>query len=89
MQTPDRPYFLWDYDLTDQDVRRILQGENETEKIWMMSRILESARYEDVWKYLSLRELRERFPELKLKPPIRQVWEHALQVWASAESNGQ
>lgn len=77
-----RPYFLWDYDLTDADVRKILHGDNETEKIWMMSRILESAAFNDVWKYLSLHEVREMFPKLKLKLPIRKAWDYALTIWS-------
>lgn len=81
MSNTKRPYFLWDYDLTDDDVRRILRGENQTEKIWLLSRILESATFEDVWKYTSLSEVRQTFPQLKLKTPIRRAWEHALHVW--------
>ena len=77
----NRPYFLWDYDLTDDDVRQILRGENQTDKIWILSRILESARFEDVWKYTSLTEVKQMFPSLKLKKPIREAWEHALSVW--------
>lgn len=77
-----RPYFLWDYDLTDQQVREILHGENETEKIWMMSRILESASFDDVWTYMSLHEVREMFPKLKLKLPIRNAWTYALAIWS-------
>ncbi|MDP1722153.1 MAG: hypothetical protein Q8L37_03010 [Candidatus Gottesmanbacteria bacterium] len=76
-----RPYFLWDYDLTDQQVREILRGDNETEKIWMMSRIIESARYQDVWNYMTYDELKSSFHELKLKAPIRRVWEHAFSIW--------
>lgn len=76
-----RPYFLWDYDLTEEDVRRILAGDNETEKIWMMSRILESATYEDVWRYITYVQIRQFFPKLQLKPPIRHVWEYAFRVW--------
>lgn len=75
------PYFLWDYQLTEYDVRRILRGENQTDKVWLLSRILESATFEDVWKYTTLSEVRETFPQLKLKPPIRRAWEHALSVW--------
>ncbi len=88
-QVSTRPYFLWDYDLTESDVRHILRGRNEDEKIWMASRILESARFEDIWKYLSLEELYKLFPKLKLKPPIRRVWEYALRVWSESEANGQ
>ena len=78
------PYFLWDYDLTDSDVRRILSGDNETEKIWMVSRIIESARLEDIWKYVSYRELIQLFPKLKLKPQIRRVWDYAISSWEGA-----
>ncbi|OGG22130.1 hypothetical protein A3D03_02095 [Candidatus Gottesmanbacteria bacterium RIFCSPHIGHO2_02_FULL_40_13] len=79
-----RPYFLWDYDLTEEDVRKILRGENETEKIWMMSRILESASFDDVWKYVTLHEVRAMFPKLKLKRPIREAWSYALTVWSQS-----
>ncbi len=76
-----RPYFLWDYDLTEADVRRILRGQNETEKLWMMGRVLESATYDDVWKYLTIDEVRGLFPKLKLKKPIRDAWQRALYAW--------
>lgn len=76
-----RPYFLWDYDLTETDVRRLLAGENKTDKIWILSRLLESARLEDVWQYTTLSQVRALFPELKLKPIIRRAWEYALHVW--------
>jgi hypothetical protein len=80
-----RPYFLWDYDLNEADVRAILRGGETLEKTWLVSRILESAAYEDVWKYLTLAELRAIFPSLQLKPQVRAAWEFALQVW-DAES---
>jgi hypothetical protein len=76
-----RPYFLWDYDLTDEEVRAILRGNDEEQKSWIVGRLLESARYEDVWKYISLAELQELFPKLRLKPQVRAVWEFALLVW--------
>ncbi|KKU27758.1 MAG: hypothetical protein UX80_C0017G0005 [Candidatus Amesbacteria bacterium GW2011_GWA2_47_11b] len=77
----NRPYFLWDYDLTERGVREVLRGSNQTDKIWMLSRILESARFEDVWKYISLSEVKSMFHLLKLKPAVRRAWEHALTVW--------
>jgi hypothetical protein len=82
------PYFIWDYDLTVEDIHAILQGDNETKKAWLIARILESARYEDVWKFISLDELRRIFPKLKLKPPVRAAWAFALQVWDSEPVNG-
>lgn len=82
MSTAQRPYFLWDYDLTDKQVREILHGENETEKIWIMSRILESASFQDVWDYVTLAQVREMFPKLKLKTPVKKAWDYALSIWS-------
>ncbi|MBI3577399.1 hypothetical protein HY086_05165 [Candidatus Gottesmanbacteria bacterium] len=79
--TTKRPYFLWDYDLSEEDVRRILAGDNETEKIWMLSRILTSARLDDVWRFTKASEVAEIFPKLKLRPEIRDAWQHALTIW--------
>jgi len=76
-------YFLWDYDLTEADVREILRGKDEEQKNWLVARLLESARYEDIWQYISLAELRKIFPKLQLKPQVRAVWEFALLVWAT------
>ena len=42
MSTRQRPYFIWDYDLTEDDVRVILRSQNQTDKVWMLSRILEA-----------------------------------------------
>jgi hypothetical protein len=81
------PYFIWDYDLSDADVRSILRGDDEGQKAWLVARLLESARYEDIWQYISLAELRTIFPELQLKPQVRAAWEFALLVWAAEPSH--
>jgi len=84
MATAQTPYFIWDYDLTDSDVRAILHGDDETQKAWLVARLLESARFEDIWQYISLTELRLIFPQLQLKPQVRAVWEFALRTWAES-----
>ena len=83
MSALQTPYFIWDYDLTDADVRAILRGNDEGQKAWLVARLLESARFEDIWQYISLTELRVIFPKLQLKPQVRAAWEFALSVWAS------
>ncbi|MBI5358428.1 hypothetical protein HZB69_02250 [Candidatus Amesbacteria bacterium] len=79
--TKNRPYFLWDYDLSEDDVHKILRTGTAVDKNWMLSRILESAKYQDVWKYTTLSEVRAMMPVLKIKKPIRRAWEYALSVW--------
>lgn len=49
MKDNEGPYFIWDYDLTEADVRRILRGEKgEFTRRWLIARILESAHFDDV-----------------------------------------
>jgi len=81
MSSKNRPYFLWDYDLTENDVRRILHGKNETEKFWLMGRILTSAHFNDVWKYLTVKDVVKYFSKLRVRPQVRKMWQSALQVW--------
>jgi hypothetical protein len=88
MVAVERPYFLWDYDLTEADVRRILGEGDTSETLWLAARILESARYEDVWKYLTLADVRRLFPSLQLKPQVRAAWDLALRVWDSESTLG-
>lgn len=81
MKNKNRPYFLWDYDLTDDQVRGILDGNNETEKLWMTARILSNANFNDVWRYLTLAQVVDIFPKLRMRPVIKDYWQRALAVW--------
>lgn len=47
----------------------------------MMSRILTCARYEDVWKYVNVRDIVKMFPKLRMRPEVRQAWARVLTVW--------
>ncbi len=76
-----RPYFFWDYDITEEEVHDILRGDDETRKIWVMSRVLEHAHFDDVWRYIAPVELRRYFERLQLRPQVRAVWARAIEVW--------
>lgn len=76
-----RPYFLWDYNLTEEDVKRKLKEGDEYTRRWLIARILESAKFEDVWKYVSLKEILDIFPTLRLKKPVKEAWEEAFRAW--------
>lgn len=75
------PYFLWDHDLSDNQVRQILRSNNETEKNWLTARILNHAKYDDIWKYLSITDIVGRFKSLKLRPTVKSAWQNALTLW--------
>lgn len=74
-------YFLWDYDWSEKKVRQVLKTGDEYQKKWLTARILESAKFEDVFKYLTIKQILKIFPALKMKPPIKEAWERAFKAW--------
>lgn len=76
-----RPYFLWDYDLTEQDVRSKLKEGDEYTRRWLIARILTSASFNDVFKYLTIKEILDIFPKLRMREEVKQAWERALRAW--------
>ena len=76
-----RPYWLWDYDLTETDVRRILAGKNEVERRWLMGRILTSAHFRDIWQYLKPKQILAEWANLRLRPDVKNNWQRAFKVW--------
>jgi hypothetical protein len=83
-----RLYFFWDYDLDEQELRAILSGTDEASITWAMTRLLEAAHWDDIWKYVGLRQVRRWFDRLQLRPDTRQVWAHALEVWGQGNRGG-
>lgn len=77
-----RPRFLWDYDLTETQVREILSRPGlPGEKRWLTERILTQARFEEIISYLSLAAIRQALPQLRLPEKVRKRWEYALTRW--------
>lgn len=75
------PYFLWDYDLSENQIRKILRGENEVEKSWLVARIITHAKFEDIWKYLTIEDIVKAFPKLRLPLKNKRDWQRSLNVW--------
>jgi hypothetical protein len=79
-------YFFWDYDITDAEICRILRGGSSEEKAWVISRILEHAKWDDIWRYLSVDDIRENLDRLQFRrAEDRELWAHALERWAHCE----
>ena len=77
-----KPRFLWDYDLSDTEVRDILaQKELSPVKQWLVERILTEGRFEEICEYLDLTTIQQSFDQLRLPPHIKARWEYALKRW--------
>lgn len=73
--------YFWDYPITKKKLKKIIK-EEESQRIWAISRLLESAPFEEIWQYLTLKELKKIFPYLKLKKSIKIAWQRALKIWS-------
>jgi len=85
MLQSQRPYFIWNADLSDGDVRAILAGQRgDLEKIQMIAHIMQNARFDDVWKYIRLDDIVSNWDLVKrmLWPKeSKDLWMWALQTW--------
>lgn len=78
-----RPSFLWDYDLTETQVREILGWPGLPEqKRWLMARILTEARFEEVCDYLEFDAMARFLPLLRLPKKVHDRWEYAIRRWS-------
>lgn len=80
---PIRPPFLWDYDLTESHVREILQHEPFEQRKWLIARILERAPLQEVGRYLTVAQIREALPHLRMDPTTKRHWQEAIEVWTA------
>ena len=90
MTTPtlgsDRLYFFWDYDLTAADIQHIIREGAPPEKAWVITRILEYAKWDDIWRYLTPTDIRLNFDQLSFRQDQdRELWAYALDRWACSE----
>jgi hypothetical protein len=82
-QTSERSYFFWDYSITSDKVRQILRSGSPSEKSWVISRILEYAKWEDIWRYLTVDDIQQNLEHLHFRrPQDRELWAYALDRWA-------
>ena len=78
-----RPYFFWDYGITDREIHELLRSGSAQDKAWIITRILEYARWNDIWHYLTPADIRQHLPNLRFRRPAdRDLWAYALDRWS-------
>lgn len=83
-----RPRFLWDYDLSEEEIREILAqpGLSDTKR-FVMERILSEGRFEEVFEYLTTDELARHLDRLSIPPSKKRHWKFALARWNTDDGN--
>ena len=81
-QLSDRPNFLWDEPLTRDDLKKLLAGRNEEERVYYAAKILREARFEEVWDYLSPSFLAAHWEKLRQRlGRKKRFWEFLYATW--------
>jgi hypothetical protein len=69
--------------VTNARVRQVLAEDSEDDKVFWIAKIMREARYEDVWKYVSLRrDVLPRWP--KIEPQLgrwKDKWRFLVEGW--------
>lgn len=78
---------FWDYNFTERQLKHKLSKGTKDEKAWIIGRILENLPFNSIWKYLTLKQVKESFPYLRLRPKFKQIWGYTLALWDKYEKN--
>ena len=77
-----RPYFLWDVNITDAELRERLKSSDPLIRAQWEGRIMREARFADVWTYMTLSDvLRDWELIQKHLGRMRGYWQFLLNGW--------
>ena len=77
-----RPYFLWDEELTLGEFRESLKQASPEEWARLVGKLMREARDTDVWEFVSVQDVWERWP--KIKPYLGRragFWNYLFTHW--------
>ena len=74
-------YFLWDYDWSEKKVRKVLKEGDEYQKRWLIGRIVDHASFKDVFNFLTIKDILQIWPKLRIRSEIKNAWEKAFKAW--------
>jgi hypothetical protein len=80
----DRPYFLWSEGerLSEEALRAKLCSDDPRERALWMGRVLREARFNDVWRYVSLQQVLADWPLVERHLGRRRAfWQFTLGEW--------
>jgi hypothetical protein len=77
-----RPYFLWDEDITIDELRAVLSGADGDARDRLLGKMLREARDIDVWLFVTPEEVARALPGLGRRLGRRRAfWEFLIDGW--------
>lgn len=87
MQQASIKQAFWDYNFSERQLLQKLAKGTKEEKAWIIGRILENLPFNSIWKYVTIKQVKEIFPYLHLRPKLKQIWHYTLSLWDRYEKN--
>lgn len=85
MQQASIKQAFWDYNFTESQLLQKLSKGTKKEKAWIIGRILENLPYSSIWKYVTLRQVKEVLSYLHFHPKLKQIWGYTFSLWDKYE----
>ena len=77
-----RPYFLWDCDMTLEELRRSLQDPDPAVRAYLIGKIMRQAKPDDVFTFVTPGEIRRLWPLLvRYLGKTREFWTWLFEAW--------
>jgi hypothetical protein len=77
-----RPYFLWDEDVSVDELRQILHAGPEHERTRLLGKMLREARDTDVWRFVTPEDVASALPSLRRRLGRRRAfWDFLIHGW--------
>jgi hypothetical protein len=77
-----QPYFVWDVPVTVGELRRLLRHPDRRTRAMWVARVMREARYQDVWKFVTLAEIVDLYPDLRRHlGRARPMWDFLIEGW--------
>lgn len=81
-----RPYFLWDVDMTLDAFRAHLHDADPEVRAYFLGKLMRQAKPDDVFRFVSLDELRAQLPLAeRYLGSSREFWHWLLETWQAQE----
>ncbi len=79
-----RPYFLWDEDVSIEELRAVLAGDDDWNRERLAGKMLREARDIDVWHFLTPDEVADLLPRVGRRlGRRRRFWTFLIEGWRS------
>lgn len=76
----ERPYFLWDEDISLREFKQRLHGPDAADRLQMLAKLMREARDIDVWMFITPQEAADALPLLTRRLGRRQdFWDFLIE----------